>query len=238
MVLQLDFKERHAAAFMITKIRSRVGDIFFFRWGRRGPGGGAYSGYFTAICACTFITCNSIGRGACTFLLPIVLVILLTHLKIKIKTLMPGIKTSLNGIIGACYGVHSYDQYTFIAIACHLKLANITTYLQYRSSPKVLQTDSSESVISVYRPYSYGTISMNKLSVMLLQEKGRNVAQNGFQLPDRIIRQLRKTKMLDMLLRYIWIHIEPLRMLGLDALLESGLVTCFSRLVPALFNYT
>ena len=57
---------------------------------------------------------------------------------------------------------------------------------------------------------------MNKLScashVKLLQEKGHNDAQNGFQLPDRIIDNRiilfdRKTKMLYKLLRYIYIYI-------------------------------
>ena len=44
MVLQQDFKERHAAAFMITKIRSFKRETIFFGG---GGGGGAYSWYFT-----------------------------------------------------------------------------------------------------------------------------------------------------------------------------------------------
>ena len=44
MVLQQDFKERHAAAFMITKIRSFKRETIFFG---EGGGGGAYSWYFT-----------------------------------------------------------------------------------------------------------------------------------------------------------------------------------------------
>ena len=39
MVLQQDFKERHAAAFMITKIRSFKRETFFFGGG--GGGGGS-----------------------------------------------------------------------------------------------------------------------------------------------------------------------------------------------------
>ena len=46
MVLQQDFKERHAAAFMITKIRSFKRETIFFGG---GGGGGAYSWYFTVI---------------------------------------------------------------------------------------------------------------------------------------------------------------------------------------------
>ena len=44
MVLQQDFKERHTAAFMITKIRSFKREKIFFGG---GGGGGAYSWYFT-----------------------------------------------------------------------------------------------------------------------------------------------------------------------------------------------
>ena len=46
MVLQQDFKEQHAAAFMITKIRSFKRETFFFGG---GGGGGAYSWYFTVV---------------------------------------------------------------------------------------------------------------------------------------------------------------------------------------------
>ena len=46
MVLQQDFKERHAAAFMIMKIRSFKRETIFFGG---GGGGGAYSRYFTVV---------------------------------------------------------------------------------------------------------------------------------------------------------------------------------------------